>query len=158
MASQEQNAARRHSVKTDARAAAPSQLPPPGATIEIRPGIHWARIALPMRLNHVNVWLLEDGEGWTLVDAGLDVPATHDAFETIFATTLRGRKVTRVVITHAHPDHVGIAGNVIRRFGATLHMTLVEWLYWRMRHLEALAGGRPDSAEFYSRHGNDEAV
>jgi glyoxylase-like metal-dependent hydrolase (beta-lactamase superfamily II) len=158
MTSHEQNAAPRRSVKPAAREAAPTELPPTGGTIEVRPGIHWARIALPMRLNHVNVWLLEDGAGWTLVDAGLDVPGTRDAFEAIFATTLGGRPVTRVVITHAHPDHVGIAGSVIRRFGATLHMTLVEWLYWRMRNLEALAGGRAESPEFYRLHGNGEAA
>lgn len=158
MTTQEHKAARHHGVKPQADEATKADLPPPGTTIEIRPGIHWARIALPMRLNHVNVWLLDDGAGWTLVDAGLDVPATRAAFDAIFAATLGGRPITRVILTHAHPDHVGIAGSVVQRFGATLHMTLVEWLYWRMRHLEALAGGRPDSAEFFRSHGTGAAV
>lgn len=128
-------------------------LPPPGGTIEVRPGIHWARIPLPMRLNHVNVWLLEDGEGWVLVDGGFDTPAIRTVFDTLFETTLRGRPITRVIITHAHPDHVGIAGSICRRFGATLHMTLAEWLYWRMRHLECLVGTTPESLGWFLGHG-----
>lgn len=128
-------------------------LPPPGGTIELLPGLHWARIPLPLRLDHVNVWLLEDGPGWTLIDAGFDTPQIRATFDALFAATLGGRPVTRIVLTHAHPDHVGLAGSLCARFGVVPHMTLAEWLYWRMRHLECLAGATPESADWFRAHG-----
>jgi glyoxylase-like metal-dependent hydrolase (beta-lactamase superfamily II) len=128
-------------------------LPPPRGAIEVLPGIHWVRIALPMRLNHVNVWLLEDGEGWVLVDGALDTPAIRADFDALFEASLQGRPITRVIVTHAHPDHVGVAATVCRRFGATLHMTLAEWLYWRMRHLECVTGITPESRDWFLGHG-----
>jgi glyoxylase-like metal-dependent hydrolase (beta-lactamase superfamily II) len=128
-------------------------LPPPGGTIEVLPGLHWARLAMPLRLDHVNVWLLEDGPGWTLIDAGFDTPAIRETFDALLAGTLGGRPVTRVIITHGHPDHIGLAGTLCARFGVVPHMTLAEWLYWRMRHVECAAGILPDTTAWFRAHG-----
>jgi glyoxylase-like metal-dependent hydrolase (beta-lactamase superfamily II) len=84
-------------------------LPEPGQMIEVAPGVRWQRIPLPMPLNHINLWAIEDGEGWTLVDAGMHTPQMADTWETILAGPMAARSVERVICTHMHPDHVGMA-------------------------------------------------
>lgn len=111
-------------------------LPAPGALIEVAPGLHWLRMALPFALNHINLWLLEDefrGEtGWTIIDCGIANDATRAAWETIFATHLRGLPVLRVIATHCHPDHVGLADWLCSRWDAPLWMTAGEYGFARM--------------------------
>jgi glyoxylase-like metal-dependent hydrolase (beta-lactamase superfamily II) len=111
----------------------PFQNPPaPGATAEVAPGIHWLRMALPFQLDHINLWLLEDGTphepAWTLVDTGLGNEATRALWEKIFAGRIGGRPVRRVLVTHYHPDHAGNAAWLCQRFGAQLWMTRGEYL------------------------------
>lgn len=110
--------------------------PPPGETIEIAPGVHWLRMPLPFRLNHINLWLLEDGDGWTIVDTGIHDDITIASWERIFADRLVGRPVSRVICTHYHPDHVGMAGWLCDRFGVGLWMTEREWLWARSWSLD----------------------
>ena len=102
-----------------------------GATIEIAPGIHWVRMRLPMQLNHINTWLLEDGDGWTVVDTGIRDEPTADAWKQLFAGPMRGRPIKRVIVTHLHPDHVGLAGWLVRRFDVRLWMTRTDYLMCR---------------------------
>ena len=103
---------------------------PPGAveTLEVAPGIRWLRMPLPFQLDHINLWLLEDGEGWTAVDTGLALPPTRERWEQLFATRLEGRRITRVLVTHFHPDHIGNAAWLTERWGADLWCTQTEWL------------------------------
>ena len=82
---------------------------------------------LPFKLDHVNLWLLEDGDQWTVIDTGIDCDETRAAWERIAATHLNGKPVRRVIATHFHPDHVGLAGWLVERFSATLWMPLSEW-------------------------------
>src|SRR5271170_1163498 len=84
--------------------------PEEGQTIEVAPGVHWLRMPLPMALNHINLWALEDGDAWTLVDTGMQTPQIAAAWEEVIAATMAGRPVTRVLCTHMHPDHIGMAG------------------------------------------------
>ena len=105
--------------------------PETGQAIEIRPGIHWIRMRLPMQLNHINLWLLEDGPGWTIVDCGMRNDETTTAWEQIFAGAMRGRPITRVIVTHMHPDHIGLAGWLVRRFGVELWISRTEYLMCR---------------------------
>ncbi|MBS0243662.1 MAG: MBL fold metallo-hydrolase, partial [Proteobacteria bacterium] len=91
-----------------------------GSTIEVAPGILWARVPLPFRLNHVNIYLIEDGHGWAVIDTGLDYEDGRAAWETLLAGPLGGRPITRIVITHLHPDHIGLAGWLCRRFDAPM--------------------------------------
>jgi glyoxylase-like metal-dependent hydrolase (beta-lactamase superfamily II) len=102
-----------------------------GATIEIAPGIHWVRMRLPMQLNHINLWLLEDGDGWTVVDTGIRDETTADAWKQLFAGPMGGRPINRVIVTHLHPDHVGLAGWLVRRFDVRLWMTRTDYLMCR---------------------------
>jgi glyoxylase-like metal-dependent hydrolase (beta-lactamase superfamily II) len=92
-------------------------LPEPGDSLEVAPGVRWLRMPLPFALNHINLWLLRDEltdvdgttQGWTIVDCGIDNPATRGHWEQVFATQLGGLPVLRVIATHMHPDHVGLA-------------------------------------------------
>lgn len=107
------------------------EIPPSGHTAEVAPGVHWLRMPLPFRLNHINLWLLEDGDGWTIVDTGLFSEDSIAIWEEIFGGLLAGRPVHRVIVTHFHPDHAGMAGWLCKRLGIGLWMTQVEWLHAR---------------------------
>ena len=88
--------------------------PGPDQAVEIAPGVLWLRLKLPFRLNHVNIYLLADGDGWAMVDTGFGNEATIAAWETLFDGPLAGFTISRVIVTHAHPDHVGMAGWIVR--------------------------------------------
>ena len=105
-----------------------SAPPKAGEAIEIRPGIFWARLALPFRLNHVNIYLVEDGAGLALIDTGIDNQASRAAWEALLEGPLAGRKLTRVIATHFHPDHIGLAGWLCERFDLALAMSQTEYL------------------------------
>src|SRR5690242_7493442 len=135
----------------------PVAAPPgPGETLEIAPGVQWLRMRLPFALDHINLWLLEDGEGWTIVDTGIASDETKASWERVFAATLGGRPVTRILVTHFHPDHMGLAGWLCQRWRAPLWVTETEWLFGRM-----LSSDRDDAAfaaeqrPFYERTGAD---
>src|SRR5262249_60373226 len=102
--------------------------PAPGDIKNVAPGIYWLRMPLPFQLNHINLWLVEDKDGWTIVDTGINTEATRELWQKIFADKLAGKAVTRVIATHLHPDHVGLAGWLCERWDAELWMTLGEYL------------------------------
>ena len=103
-----------------------------GELIAVAPGVSWARFPIPGALRHVNIWVIEDGEGVALVDTGLDIPPCREAWEALLSGPLCGRMVTRIIVTHFHPDHLGLAGWLAVRFSARLWMTREEWLFGRM--------------------------
>jgi len=100
--------------------------------MELADGVGWTRSPVPGSLKHINLWLLEDEGGIAIVDTGLNIPPAREAWETLFAGPLAGRDVTRVICTHFHPDHLGLAGWLTERFGVRLWMTRGEWLWARM--------------------------
>lgn len=131
----------------------PYDTPPAtGEATEVAPGILWMRLPLPMALDHVNVYALDDGDGWTIIDTGLHSRRGVALWERLMAGPLGGRPVLRVVVTHHHPDHVGMAGWFQAR-GAELWMTRTAWLYARMLTLDAQAVPAPESLAFYTRAG-----
>src|SRR4029077_5208783 len=81
--------------------------------VEVRPGVLWVRLKLPFRLNHVNIYLLADGDGWAMVDSGFGNEESIAAWTALFEGPLRHVKVTRLIVTHSHPDHVGLAGWIV---------------------------------------------
>lgn len=111
-------------------------VPDAGVTREVAPGVHWLRMPLPFKLDHINLWLLEDGEGWTIVDTGLNSSLTRDIWERLFAGPMGGRPVKRVICTHFHPDHMGLAGWLTRRWDVRLWATQAEWLMGRVLWLD----------------------
>jgi glyoxylase-like metal-dependent hydrolase (beta-lactamase superfamily II) len=116
--------------------------PAPGAAVEVAPGILWMRLPLPMALDHVNVYALKDADGWTLIDTGLNAKRCRKAWEAALAGPLAGAPVVRVLVTHHHPDHVGLAG-WFQESGAELLMTRTAWLFARM--LDAGRAGDRDA-------------
>src|SRR5687768_17497584 len=87
-------------------------LPAPGTTIELAPGVRWIRMALPFALDHINLWLLrdrlEDRDGWTVVDCCITRDEAKAQWEQVFADELQGLPILRVIVTHMHPDHIGL--------------------------------------------------
>jgi glyoxylase-like metal-dependent hydrolase (beta-lactamase superfamily II) len=108
---------------------------------------------LPFALDHINLWMLEDGDGWTLVDTGINNDDTRDLWEKVFAERLGGRPVTRLIVTHFHPDHAGLAGWLTKRWGVELWMTRTDWLFARMMKAEGDVDTVRVNVEFYRRAG-----
>ncbi|RJF97137.1 MBL fold metallo-hydrolase [Noviherbaspirillum saxi] len=111
-------------------------LPLPGQLHEVAPDVYWLRMGLPFALDHINLWLLRDrdasGDGWTIIDCGISNDATRASWESVFATGLDGAPVKRVIVTHCHPDHVGLADWLCKRWQAPLWMTTGEYGFARM--------------------------
>ncbi len=131
---------------------------PTGAeTYQIAPGILWARLPLPLRLNHVNVWLLRDADGWTLIDTGVDSADCRALWEELLKGPLADAPVNRLVATHGHTDHVGLAGWLVERVGGVPFVsTLGEWMSAQIRIWDAQSETATHSAERYlAKHGCD---
>ena len=135
----------------------PFPVPPAeGAAVAVAPGILWMRLPLPMALDHVNVYALDDGSGWTLVDTGIDSRRSRALWQALLAGPLGGRPVTRVVATHHHPDHIGLAGWFQAR-GATLVTTRTAWLFARMLTLDPQPLPTAEQLAFWRAAGVDAA-
>jgi glyoxylase-like metal-dependent hydrolase (beta-lactamase superfamily II) len=131
--------------------------PPSGKAVEVAAGLLWLRLPLPMALDHVNVYAIEDGPGWTVVDTGMDSPFAREEWEALLAGPLSGRPVHRVIVTHHHPDHVGLAGWFIER-GAALWMPRTGWLFARMLQLDDQPRPPPETLAFWRAAGMDPAI
>jgi glyoxylase-like metal-dependent hydrolase (beta-lactamase superfamily II) len=132
----------------------PHAAPPaPGEVTEITPGVLWFRLKLPFQLNHVNIYLIEDDHGWLVLDTGLGTDDCRMGWDSILTGPLKGERLSEMLVTHFHPDHVGLAGWLHQSFGLKLAMPRTEYLY----HLMA-AHGRGDMydgahQEFYHANG-----
>lgn len=146
-------------VKTEARPVLTypfgDTTPDVGQTIEVTKNIYWLRMPLPFSLQWINLWLIDDGEkGWTIVDTGMPLDETKKAWRSIFESHLNGRPVWRIIVTHMHPDHIGNAGWLSRKFpGAEFWISRLEYMSCRM--LVADTGREAPSAgiDFYKRAG-----
>ncbi|WP_081944758.1 MBL fold metallo-hydrolase [Sphingopyxis sp. MWB1] len=102
--------------------------PGEGETIGIADGVRWARIPMPGSLGHINSWLLDDGDGVAIVDTGICMTICSDAWKALYAGALSGTRISRVIGTHLHPDHIGLAGWIAKKHGVKLWMTRGEML------------------------------
>lgn len=132
--------------------------PGPGEAIEIAEGVLWMRLPLPMALNHVNVYALADTDGWTLVDCGIDTRRTRAIWERLIAGPLDGRPIRRVIVTHHHPDHIGLAGWFQTDHGADLIATRTTWLFARMLSLDVQDRPTPEMLAFWQAAGMDPEI
>jgi glyoxylase-like metal-dependent hydrolase (beta-lactamase superfamily II) len=133
------------------------RIPAPGEAIAVAEGVWWIRMPLPFALDHINLWVLEDGDGFTLVDTGYGVEATWTLWERHFAQLLHGRPVKNIVVTHYHPDHVGSAAWLVGRTGAPFWMTTSEYLSAHAAHDDAGGFDRENTLELFARNGLDPA-
>ena len=115
----------------------PVEAPPAeGEAVEIAEGVLWMRLPLPMKLDHVNVYALREADGWTLVDTGFASRRGRDIWQRLIDGPMGGGPVRRVIVTHHHPDHVGLAGWFQSDHGAELWTTRTAWLFARMLMLD----------------------
>ncbi len=132
------------------------QQPAPGEARELAPGIFWVRMPLPFELNHINLWLIEEDDGWTLVDTGLNLDDIKRHWESVLAAHCRTKPVSRIVVTHCHPDHLGLARWLGEKTGAGTWITQGEmlnacaWFHQLPNYdVDGMVG-------FFRRHGLDE--
>lgn len=134
--------------------------PAPGTVLPIRAGLHWARFPIPGPLRDVNAWLLDEpNDGLTVVDTGLDIPPVREAWDQLWAQPLVRQHLGRVVVTHFHPDHLGLAGELCARDGGELWMTRNEWLIGRLLRADAADAPPPEALSYWRLAGwTDEQV
>ena len=132
----------------------PFETPPePGEAIEVADGILWLRQPLPMKLDHVNIYALDDGDSWCIIDTGMHTRKSVAMWEKALTGPLGGKPVSRVIVTHHHPDHVGNAGWFQSEHGAQLWTTRTSWLFARMLLLDSQDRPTAETLEFYRRAG-----
>jgi glyoxylase-like metal-dependent hydrolase (beta-lactamase superfamily II) len=143
--------------------------PAPGQVREVAPGVLWLRMPLPFALNHINLWAVADedeqGTGWAVIDTGTKTPEALAAWRQLtapegpLAATPQGARITRVFCTHMHPDHVGMAGWLTRKFQCRLWMTRLEYLTCRTLVADTGREAPQDAIDFYRQMGwNEEAL
>jgi glyoxylase-like metal-dependent hydrolase (beta-lactamase superfamily II) len=141
------------------------EVPALGTATELRTGMYWVRMRLPFALDHINLWLFDDEidgvRGWTIVDCGITSDETRAAWERIFDSVFDGRPLLRLIATHFHPDHLGLAhwlavGGQQQRWSAPLWMSATEWTIGRLLSLTQGALGEEAgsrTAAHFARHG-----
>ena len=131
--------------------------PETGKVLAVAPGVVWMRMPLPIALDHINVWGIEDDNGWAVVDTGMRTDTTLAAWRELFATTGEQRPLTRIFGTHMHPDHVGMAGWLTRKFNCRLWMTRLEYLNCRVLTADTGREAPAEGVAFYRRAGWSDA-
>jgi glyoxylase-like metal-dependent hydrolase (beta-lactamase superfamily II) len=134
------------------------EYPEPGAATEVADGIFWISTKVPfVGLKQVNVWLLRDGEGWTMIDCGYSQPDTREQIAETWRRLCGGRPVTRLIVTHFHPDHAGNSRWISEHWKLRMEMSQREWFAANLAILNRYSDQIPARATFYRRHGLDEA-
>jgi glyoxylase-like metal-dependent hydrolase (beta-lactamase superfamily II) len=137
-------------------------LPAPGATLELAPGVRWIRMSLPFALDHINLWLLRDRldgrDGWTVVDCCISRDEAKAQWEEIFSTQLQRLPILRVIVTHMHPDHIGLASWLCERWSTPEHecrlwISATDYNAARLASQSTTAFGGEGAANFFASHG-----
>jgi glyoxylase-like metal-dependent hydrolase (beta-lactamase superfamily II) len=130
-----------------------AEPPATGQVTQVAPGILWTRIPLPFRLDHINVYFIEDGDGWAVLDTGIAGEPTRSVWQALLAGPLAGRRLTRLIVSHFHPDHIGLAGWLCERFDLPLLTSLSGYLGCLNISLSPGASEAKPYRDFYLRHG-----
>jgi glyoxylase-like metal-dependent hydrolase (beta-lactamase superfamily II) len=127
-----------------------------GRTLPVGAGVHWVRLPLPFAPSHINCWVLDDGDGWTIVDTGYEYTDAARVWEELFAGPFAAKPVRRVVCTHMHPDHAGLAGWLTQRWNCPLWMSAQEYLMCRALLTDVAQEPPADGVGFYLAAGAGE--
>ncbi len=130
-----------------------SEPPPSGTTMEVAPGVRWLQMPLPMSLKYINLYLIEDDDGWTIVDTGIRGDETRDLWLKILENELKGKPVTRIVCTHMHPDHTGQAGFLTEHCRVSLSMSFKEYLMAKTMGPMTREGNHWQTEAYFERAG-----
>ena len=133
-------------------------LPARGQVLDVAPGVRWLRMGLPFALDHINLWLLDDGPGWTIVDCGISNDATKADWQQVFDTELQGKPVTRVIATHMHPDHIGLAHWLTERWNCLLWVSATDFNAAHLASQSTTGFGGDHAAAFFASHGLTDAA
>jgi glyoxylase-like metal-dependent hydrolase (beta-lactamase superfamily II) len=132
-------------------------MPAAGETMDVAEGVKWIRMGLPFALNHINLWLLRDEidgrPGWTIVDCCIDKPESRAQWQQIFDTQLRGLPILRVICTHMHPDHIGLAHWICAKWNVPLWISSTDYNAARNASSSSTNFGGQAAADFYASHG-----
>ena len=131
------------------------EIPAAGEVREVVDGVFWIRMPLPFGLDHINLWLLADGDGWTIVDTGIRSKRVQKIWEELFAGAMGGRPVKRLICTHHHPDHFGLAGWLCARHEIMVWMARAEYFMGRGLVLDVQKLPPPEVMRYYRRAGLD---
>lgn len=136
------------------------EAPASGSATEVADGVYWLRFGLPMKgLDHINLWALKDGDNWVVVDTGIADKTSKEIWRDHFKNLMGGRPVDRIIVTHLHPDHSGLAGWMSRKFDAPLCMTRGEYFLCRILAADTGKVAPPEGLKFYRKAGfNDEQL
>lgn len=129
------------------------QIPKPGEVTKIADGVLWIRMPMMGNLDHINVWLLRDNDGWTIVDTGIHNDDVQKHWETIFEKHLDGKPITRVIATHLHTDHTGNAGWICKKWGCELWMSRSDFYMCKVMAADGPSDVPDDAIRFYRRAG-----
>ncbi len=135
-----------------------TQTPQTGDLIQIRAHLYWLRMPLPFDLEWINLWLVDEGDAWTIIDTGLQTSETQQAWRHLLETQLDGKPVRRILVTHMHPDHIGNAGWLHRKTGAELWISRLEYITCRMLCADTGREAPQAAIDFYTRAGWDDAA
>ncbi len=134
-----------------------AELPAAGSALSLAPGLAWLRMELPFALNHINLWLLRDEidgrQGWSVIDTCVDNPQARAQWEQVIAQEMQGLPVLRVLATHMHPDHLGLAHWLCEQFSAPLWISAGDFLTARLAVLQHDSYGGQPMVDFFTRHG-----
>ncbi len=127
--------------------------PPVGVPYQVAEDIYMLRLPLPFALDHVNIWLVEDKNSWTMIDTGLGSKDCLAIWDNLLATFLASKPVKKIILTHYHPDHVGLSGDLVERTGAQVFMSRIEWLQANLLYHDesGVLGAR--MLAFFRQHG-----
>lgn len=128
-------------------------IPEPAHLKEVAPGIFWVRMKLPYTLDHINLWLIENGEGYALVDTGVANDETKATWREIIAKQLGGKPINKLIVTHLHPDHVGLAGWFSRKFRVPLEMSRTDYLMCKNLAADSGREAPEEALDFYRAAG-----
>jgi len=137
----------------------PFETPPAqGEAVELAEGILWMRLPLPMKLDHVNVYALRDGDGWAVVDTGFASKTSRRVWGALMEGPLQGLPIRRLIVTHHHPDHIGLAGWFQNEFGTELVTTRTAWLFARMLTLDEHSVQKEETLAYWRAAGMDAEI